>query len=131
MPQIKDIADSKYNSPYKQLESRANTDSWFENKLDHNRNRARSCLGDFKQEGYHLSSGKKLDDEISRTANRIKALEEEKRRLNIEFKPFKYEMRINRSTSNLNSKTYRQSKPPLPRMKASEISSYPSKTRIC
>lgn len=70
-----------------------------------------------------MSSGKKIDDEITRTANRIKALEEQKRKLNIEFKPFHIEIRANRSTSNLAAKSYRNSKPPLPnlRMKTSEF----------
>jgi hypothetical protein len=38
-----------YNSPYKKLEhEKTGQDSWFETKIDHNRNRARSCLGDVK-----------------------------------------------------------------------------------
>lgn len=48
---------------------------------------------------YEMKSGKKLDDQIDRIQKKIQQFEEEKKRLNINFKPFEYSN--SKSTSNL------------------------------
>lgn len=49
------------------------TDSWFEpSKYAVDKSRSRSCLGNFAHEDIKLTSGKKLDDEISKINIRIK-----------------------------------------------------------
>lgn len=51
-----------------------------------------------------MSNGKKLDDEISKIQNKIQQFEEEKRKLNIEFKPFTYSN--SRSSADLTKRSY-------------------------
>jgi hypothetical protein len=46
-----------------------------------------------------MKSGKKLDDEIDRIQKKIEQFEEQKKRLNINFKPFEYSN--TKSSSNL------------------------------
>ena len=65
--------------------------------LEHRRDsmRARSFISSAQKENaasskYEMSNGKKLDDEISKIQSKIQQFEEEKRKLNIEFKPFAY-----------------------------------------
>ena len=50
-----------------------------------------------------MKNGKKLDDEITKIQNKIQEFEEEKKRLNINFKPFSYSN--SKSTSNLGLKS--------------------------
>lgn len=51
-----------------------------------------------------MRSGKKLDDEISKIESKIQQFEEEKRRLNIDFKPYSYSH--SKSSSNLSKRSY-------------------------
>lgn len=46
-----------------------------------------------------MKSGKKLDDEIDRIQKKIQQFEEDKKKMNINFKPFEYSN--SKSTSNL------------------------------
>ena len=62
-----------------------------------------------------LKGGKKIDDEISKITTRIKQFEEEKKKLNIDFKPFHLEIRGSKSAAKLlPQKSQRNDKPPLP-----------------
>lgn len=51
-----------------------------------------------------MKSGKKLDDEISKIELKIQQFEDEKRKLNIDFKPYSYSN--SKSTANLTRRSY-------------------------
>lgn len=70
-----------------------------------------------------MKSGKKLDDEINKIESKIQQFEEEKRKLNIDFKPYSYSQ--SKSTSNLNKRSYTISK--FERPTQPEVSEFPRK----
>lgn len=57
-----------------------------------------------------MKSGKKLDDEISKIELKIQQFEDEKRKLNIDFKPYSYSN--TKSSANLTKRSYTIDKNP-------------------